>query len=97
MEIRDIVVDAQEVRGGNFDFAALANVVGFNTGSTNTINQYQQGGNALALGIGGGDNSMGSSQNTYALVNNPQLAQAGIYDNDSVSLDWYSAGNQLDV
>ena len=97
MEIKDIVVDAQDVRGGNFDFAAFANVVGFNTGSTNTINQYQQGGNALAIGIGGGDNSMGSTQNVYALNNNPQTAQAGIYDNDLVGLSWTSTGNQWDV
>ena len=39
MEIKDIVVDAQEVRGGNNDFAAFGNVVGFNTGSANTINK----------------------------------------------------------
>ena len=97
MEIKDIVVDAQEVRGGNNDFAAFGNVVGFNTGSTNTVNQWQIGGNALAIGVSGGDNSMNSLQNTFAAVNNPQTAQAGIYDQDAVSLNWHSTANQLHV
>ena len=97
MEIKDIVVDAQEVRGGSNDFAAFGNVVGFNTGSTNTINQWQVGGNALAIGFAGGDNSMGDTQNTFAGVNNPQLAQAHIDDNDVVSLGWTFDHNQLKV